>query len=186
MKKRLRIFVVLIIAALILSATDTTKAEAAIKDKDAVRAIIGEASGEGYRGMLAVACGIRNRGTLKGVYGLHARHVDKEPGWVWDLARKAWKESEHNDIVGGAGHWEMSSRIPWWAKGMIVTAKIGHHTFYKEIRVAQKEDLRDEDGNRWRDGGDGSLYNDKGDRLYRGCWSGIAFFPPRATKSRWI
>ena len=129
--KRQLIFALLIAAVLMLCATDTTRAEAAVRDKDAVRAIIGEASGEGYRGMLAVACGIRNRGTLKGVYGLHARHVDKEPGWVWDLARKAWKESEHKDIVGGAGNWEMSSRTPWWAKNMRVTARIGSHVFYK-------------------------------------------------------
>src|SRR3990167_7930662 len=36
----------------------------AYSDKDAIRAVIGEAGNQGYAGMLAVACGIRNRGTL--------------------------------------------------------------------------------------------------------------------------
>ena len=74
------------------SAVDTTKA---------VRAVIGEASNQGYRGMLDVAVGIRNRGTLKGVYGVTAKHVDKEPQWVWKMARKAWRESEYNRTHSG-------------------------------------------------------------------------------------
>ena len=76
-----------------------------ISEELAVRAIIGEASGEGYLGMLYVAIGIRNRGTLEGVYGLNAKHVDKEPQWVWKLARKAWLESKGNRLHSGT-HWE--------------------------------------------------------------------------------
>ena len=89
---------ILIVAVLLLSGFAYADE---IKDKDAIRAIIGEASDQGYTGMLYVAVGIRNRGTLKGVYGLKAKHVDKEPDWVWDLAKKAWKESEYNRVHSG-------------------------------------------------------------------------------------
>ena len=106
-----------------------------IDDNLAIRAIIGEASNQGYQGMLAVACGIRNRGTLKGVYGLNAKHIDNEPQWVWDLARKAWEKSAHKDIVKGATHWEsIDFRVPSWTKNMIITYKYKKHIFYKKGR----------------------------------------------------
>jgi hypothetical protein len=122
----------LVMTSLILSAVMPKPVHAAeIPDNLAVRAIIGEAASEGYHGMLAVACGIRNRGTLKGVYGLNAKHVDHEPAWVWDLARKAWAESATKDIVNGSGDWEsIDYPRPYWAKGMIITTRIGKHLFY--------------------------------------------------------
>ena len=61
-----------------------------VMKKDAIRAIIGEAGNQGRRGMLYIACAIRNRGTLQGVYGFKAKHVDREPKWVWDMAREEW------------------------------------------------------------------------------------------------
>lgn len=101
-------------------------------DENCIRACIGEASGEGYQGLLAVACAIRNRGTLKGVYGVNAKHVDKEPKWVWDRARKAWEESANKDITNGATHWESTNfKVPYWAKNMEITLKLGKHIFYK-------------------------------------------------------
>lgn len=114
----------------------TIDAEASTKlnTKDVIRAIIGEAADQGKRGMLAVACAIRNRGTLKGVYGLHAPHVDSEPDWVWRLAEKAWADSADVDIVFGADHWENTDDFvrPYWAKNMKETVKIGKHQFYKQ------------------------------------------------------
>lgn len=109
------------------------------KDKDTrgyppeVRAIIGEAASEGYEGMLAVAEGIRNRGTLKGVYGFNADFVDKEPDWVWEQASKAWDASKSSDTIKGATHWESTDfPVPPWSKGMDTVAHIGKHKFYKE------------------------------------------------------
>ena len=100
---------------------------------DEVRAIIGEAASEGYEGMLAVGEAIRNRGTLKGVYGVKAKFVDKEPEWVWQLAKKAWDASESSNIVGGATHWESTDfPVPYWAKDMETSAHIGKHKFYRE------------------------------------------------------
>jgi len=104
-----------------------------IPEAQAVRAIIGEASNQGARGMLAVAAAIRNRGTLRGVYGLRAKHVDAQPGWVWARARTAWAMSATNDITDGADHWESVKAFgtPYWAKSMRHTVTIGDHKFYK-------------------------------------------------------
>jgi hypothetical protein len=104
----------------------------AIPADQAVRAIIGEAADQGYEGMLAVACAIRNRGTLKGVYGLGAKHIDKEPEWVWDLARKAWKNSAECDVTKGADHWENIKAFgkPYWADKCEKTYTHKDHVFY--------------------------------------------------------
>ena len=103
-----------------------------INNNSAIRAIIGEASNQGYQGMLAVAVGIRNRGTLQGVYGLKAKHIDKEPRWIWDMARKAWQESKHNRIHIGY-MWENIKAFgkPSWLKNMILVYQYKDHNFYK-------------------------------------------------------
>jgi spore germination cell wall hydrolase CwlJ-like protein len=103
-----------------------------VPEDQAVRAIIGEASNQGYQGMLAVAVGIRNRGSLKGVYGVKAKHVDKEPEWVLELARTAWRESETNRIHSGT-HWENIKAFgkPYWADSMTEVYRYRDHIFYK-------------------------------------------------------
>lgn len=110
-----------------------------IPEARAVRAIIGEASGEGYTGMLAIAGAIRNRGTLQGVYGEKAKHVDKQPRWVWDQARKAWKESANKDITSGADHWGSVTVDAAWIttmrKGGFKEAfRYRNHIFFKRIK----------------------------------------------------
>lgn len=104
-----------------------------IDDNLAIRAIIGEAGNQGYRGMLAVAVGIRNRGSLQGVYGLQAKHVDKEPQWVFESARRAWKESAHNHLHRGT-HWENIKAFgkPKWAEKMKLVYQYKDHNFYAE------------------------------------------------------
>lgn len=108
------------------------KNKSSLNDIDCIRAIIGEASGEGYDGMLAVAVGIRNRGTLKGVYGLKAKHVDNEPHWVWEQARLAWNESKNNRIHTGT-HWENIKQFgkPSWADDSKEVYRHKNHVFYK-------------------------------------------------------
>ena len=102
-------------------------------DAQAIRAVIGEASNQGYKGMLVVACGIRNRGTLQGVYGLNARHIYTEPKWVWEMAKKAWTESLINRIHKGTS-WENIKAFgtPLWVKGMTEVYRYKDHIFYKE------------------------------------------------------
>lgn len=72
-----------------------------------VDSIVGEAGGEGYEGMLAVASAIRNRmkvpyykkDPLRGVFGKNASHIKKEKSEVFVTARKAWKDSLSKDTV---------------------------------------------------------------------------------------
>lgn len=111
-----------------------------ITSEKAIRAIIGECSGERVNGsplepMRAVASAIRNRGTLRGVFGLHAKHVNSEPSWVWAMAKKAWADSKRYDYVNQATHWEGTAfKTPYWAKGMKMVKQVGNQKFYKEIR----------------------------------------------------
>jgi len=75
-------------------------------DQQAIQAIVGEASNQSHDTMVCVAHGIRNRGNLKGVYGVNASHNDSEPEWVWLSARDAWNESlAEKDTVNGAKNW---------------------------------------------------------------------------------
>lgn len=121
------IFIILMLITLVANARS-----AEIDDKRAVRAIIGEAGNQGYQGMLAVAVGIRNRGTLTGVYGVNASHVDSEPVWVWKQAAKAWEESKHNKIHSG-DHWENINAFgkPAWADSMTAVYQYKDHVFYR-------------------------------------------------------
>lgn len=110
-------------------------ANAEISAESAVRAIIGEAANQGYHGMLAVAVGIRNRGTLRGVYGVNAKHVYHEPEWVWNMARKAWKESEYNRIHSGY-MWENIKKFgkPKWYNDVVEVYRHKDHIFFIEKR----------------------------------------------------
>ena len=103
-----------------------------IPDSLAIRAILGESRGEGYRGMYAIACAIRNRGSLKGVYGLTAK-MEPISGALYQKASKAWHESEDGpDITNGAKHWDGSAfPKPHWAG--TVLAIIGNQVFYAVI-----------------------------------------------------
>jgi hypothetical protein len=108
-------------------------APAEISNDKAVRAIVGEAANQGRCGMLAVAGAIRNRGTLRGVYGVKNPIADKQPAYVWQRAREAWAMSATNDITRGATHWENTKAFgkPYWASSLTITTNIGCHTFYR-------------------------------------------------------
>ena len=122
---------------LVLFLLFTTTTAYAVPRTGAIYSIIGEAEGEGPKGMLAVACAIRNRGTLKGVYGQYANRVTNREfseitlmtaTHAWDLS----KDSDNCTFIGGATHWEGTVfKTPYWSKGMKVTATIGHQRFYK-------------------------------------------------------
>lgn len=128
-----------IVLGVFLLVTNCKPANAAeINDADAVKAIIGEAEDQGAKGLLALACGIRNRGSLQGVYGLNAPRVkqNKYSEKVKVQAINAWiaSESVENCIfLKGAKHWESTDfDKPKWAKSMKVTFKHKKHVFYKE------------------------------------------------------
>ena len=121
------------VLAILLIALPVNATAAEIDSRLAVRAIVGEAANQGERGMLAVAGAIRNRGTLRGVYGVKNPIADRQPAWVWARAEKAWRESATNDVTHGATHWENCRAFgtPAWARSMTVTATIKDHTFFK-------------------------------------------------------
>ena len=106
-----------------------TIAHAEVNEEQAIRGVIGESLTD-YNSMLAIACAIRNRGTLDGVYGVNAvidhngqlvRVIKKKTGtiyepisWeIYNMANKAWYVSgDHEelngpyvDVVKGATHW---------------------------------------------------------------------------------
>ena len=128
-----------IFAIWILFSIFCTKAHADIPKDLAVKAIIGEAENQKYKGMLAIACCLRNRNTLKGVYGLHSPRVIKHKysNQTLLLANKAWEESRYLDITNKATGWGNNKDViefkrQGWFKNCKVTAIINQHIFYKE------------------------------------------------------
>jgi len=114
--------------------------------EDLWKGLIAEATGEGYQGMYAVACCVRNRlnkGMNTGLCGLKRKNLDvfvqregrKQELIAKEIVRRVFVENSP-DFTNGATHYEAVERygIPRWAKGMIKTAKIGEHTFFKERR----------------------------------------------------
>lgn len=102
---------------------------------EAIQAIVGEAENQGLQGMIAVAEAIRNRGHLRGVYGVNSPRLSLASAWVWKQAERAWEASETSNLVGSATHWESTDfPTPSWAEGAEVTAHIGKHIFYKGVK----------------------------------------------------
>jgi spore germination cell wall hydrolase CwlJ-like protein len=115
--------------------------------------IIAEAASEGYQGMYAVACVIRNISRERNISPEQAvnryfsgakrkdldRFVARQPQYVRDNAReivtRVFLESAP-DTTFGALHFENIEAfgVPYWAKNCIITTKIGNHTFYREIK----------------------------------------------------
>lgn len=106
------------------------KAQEVIPEDIAVSCILGEARGEGYQGMLAVAEAMRNRGHIKGVDGCDYQAKNGDP---IQKAFRAWYESEFTNLTNGADHWHADYINPWWARYGKMTAKVGAHIFYKEV-----------------------------------------------------
>ena len=106
---------------------------AAPTDTEAIRTIIGEAANQGPVGMEAVGRVIRNRGCLQGFCGRNAKHIDKQPAWVWRQAAAAWRRSAGRDITWGSTHFENVGGFgpPPWAWQMVKTVRIRDHQFYK-------------------------------------------------------
>ena len=105
-----------------------------ISEDVAVRVLIGEAGNQGEHGMICVAEVLRHRGSTKGFYGLKAKHVDSQPAWVWEQARRAWRKSATTNFTSQASHFENVEAfgIPSWARGMRIVYKYKAHTFYKK------------------------------------------------------
>lgn len=128
----------LLIALILLSLPIYAHAEQIPSDK-AVKAIIGESLSD-YDSMYAIACAIRNRDTLQGVYGVYSKQVPLASDEVIQRAFKAWYLSEEGtDVVKGATHWLSDYDLKHcnpaktaFRHKMQETAYIGQTHFYKE------------------------------------------------------
>lgn len=106
---------------------------------DMVKAVIGEAEGEPDNGQEAVACAIHNRGTLTGVYGLHAPRVRKHQysrAAYENAVVAVWMAEDQEyceGLIHGAQFWEGKAfPVPYWAKSMTLTAVIGNQRFFRK------------------------------------------------------
>lgn len=84
----------------------------AFTNENCIQAIVGEYAKYDYKGMGLMAHAIRNRGTLKGVFGFYAAHVQREPKNIWVNASLAWFESKtEKDPLHGADEWRSSQDV---------------------------------------------------------------------------
>lgn len=131
----LLLWAMLTVAGCTVASAEVVGSQSSVREVDAVLAIIGEAENQGYDGMLAVACAIRNRGTLQGVYGIKAPRVvqKKYSPKTYAKALKAWRASSDCDVTNGADHWENVKAFgkPKWAKTMKLTYVCKDHEFYR-------------------------------------------------------
>jgi hypothetical protein len=86
--------------------------------------------------MVCVGEVIRQKGSLRGFYGLHVRHAYHEPKWVWIQARKAWLASAKTYYTHGADHFENIRAFgePYWVKTCVLTFEYRDHRFYKTLK----------------------------------------------------
>lgn len=110
-------------------------AHAEVTEDQAVRILVGEAANQGKIGMICVAEVLRRQGSVKGFYGLKAKHSHKEPKWVWEMARAAWKQSKTTNYTHLANHFENINAFgcPSWVKGCIEVFRYKDHVFYREV-----------------------------------------------------
>ena len=108
----------------------------AYTDKQAIQVIVGEASNQGYKGMVFVGEVLRHKGSIRGFYGLHASHSQKEPAWVWIMAKKAWDRSKLTNFTQNATHFENIHAFgtPYWVKKCKLTFEYKDHKFYREVK----------------------------------------------------
>tara|TARA_Y100000310_G_scaffold216818_1_gene217881 strand:- start:1922 stop:2407 length:486 start_codon:yes stop_codon:yes gene_type:complete len=155
---KIKYLLAIIVFELVLCAT-TAKADKALSHEERIVAltILGEARGEGEKGMYAVACVIQKRATERklttaqvcrqpyqfSIWNAGKNKVKKEDElyYLWKskstpYARKIAKIVCNNlpmrDITKGANHFHSTKmkKPPYWAKGRKPTAIIGNHAFY--------------------------------------------------------
>lgn len=77
-----------------------------------IRALVGEYAVQDYEGMKLMAHAIRNRKTLRGVYGFYGMHTLNEPKEIWQCAYVAWFDSVNEaDPLNGASEWRSKKDI---------------------------------------------------------------------------
>lgn len=135
-------FGLIIGVCLIGSCSIPKEVHAEITTENAIHAIIGEAENQGDQGMLAVACALHNRGTLKGVYGLksprvlnhkYSKRTAQMASMVWTIATQT---PDYCGFVKGATGWgntkdgQEFAKAKWW-KNCVVVYRHKDHFFYR-------------------------------------------------------
>lgn len=109
-----------------------------LTEQNAILSIIGEGESEGFTGLYALACAIKNKGNLKGVYGLHSPRVKKHlySQETYALAKLAWEKAKTGrDITFGATVWGNKNdvikfRSLRWFRAYHETFRHKGHIFY--------------------------------------------------------
>lgn len=104
----------------------------------AIHALIGEAGGQGEDELQAHACALRNRGSLRGVYGVHA-DIRNRGQKARHRAVIAWNRACGGlDTVNGATHWlsdyDLAHSRPAliaWRHKAVYRVKVGSTWFYR-------------------------------------------------------
>ncbi len=114
----------------------------ALNTQNAINAIIGEAEAEPMEGKIAIAEVIRNKGNLRGVYGINSPRVRLASRAVRKDSELAWAKKGTN-LTRGATVWGNADDVrKWkarakkyprhWFNRMYQTAQIGRHFFFAE------------------------------------------------------
>ena len=125
------LYILLFVIIFIIAGQFLGRRTPAFTDANCIRAIVGEYAESDYQGMKLFAHALRNRKTLKGVYGFNADHVKKEKKDVWVNATLAWYDSLNEfDPLDGASEWRSANDIynHGWPKGMSFITR--YHTTY--------------------------------------------------------
>lgn len=116
-----------------LAAFAPLRLNAAIPADQAVNAILGEAANQPYQSMLGIACAIRNRGSLKGVYGANNFTAQHCPAAIRARAARAWTQSAQHDITAGCRYFGCPADANYFLHTLHyhLVLKLGAITFYK-------------------------------------------------------
>ena len=107
-----------------------------VNPTEAVNAIIGESEAEPFIGKIAIGEAIRNKGNLRGVYGLSSTRITKASSRVRAECEAAWRESRASSLVGDASVWGTDSDVrkfkkSRWFRSYEFVRRIGNHSFFR-------------------------------------------------------
>jgi len=135
---------VILLMFVLLVFIKTSHASQVTTSEQLVNCVIGEATGEGFEGMKAVALVYKHRLDKGMRLGCEAvtrpdikefvkREGKKQKDLAEQIIEKVWN-NEYQDTTLGATHYIVSNMAqkPYWVKAMTITTVIGAHTFYKE------------------------------------------------------
>jgi hypothetical protein len=130
----------LVLCLLFLSIPSASAQVVSFTPENCIKALVGEVEGESFQTKLATAECLRNRGSLKGVYGINSRRIAKASKKVWDDCERAWNQSSRANLVKGATVWGNASDVKIfkkskWFKSYEFVRKIGHHSFFRKRGV---------------------------------------------------